>query len=185
MTPLFTPASIHKIADPRTATAVDRCVGARIRYSRTMLGITQERLGELLGITFQQVQKYETGKNRVSASRLAQLSEVLGIPIGRFFEAPPRGASPQEIAECDCPTARQPACELNGCHAAAAADRARTALHPLASPEDCAATIVDEAATEAIRELERLGRSATRATDDVAALLANAAGRLAGEGADW
>jgi transcriptional regulator with XRE-family HTH domain len=68
---------------------IDVHVGSRIRLRRTLLGLSQERLGEALGLTFQQVQKYETGVNRVSASRLFDLSRVLDVPIGFFFDNVP------------------------------------------------------------------------------------------------
>ena len=69
---------------------IDVHVGSRIRLRRTLLGMSQERLGEALGLTFQQVQKYESGVNRVSASRLFDLSRVLDVPIGFFFDDVPR-----------------------------------------------------------------------------------------------
>ena len=65
---------------------VDRHVGNRVRMRRLLVGMSQEKLGELLGITFQQVQKYEKGSNRVSASRLYQISRVLGVPVQFFYE---------------------------------------------------------------------------------------------------
>ena len=65
---------------------IDVHVGSRIRMRRNLLGWSQERLSELLGLTFQQVQKYEKGLNRVSASRLWDFSTVLGIPVSFFFE---------------------------------------------------------------------------------------------------
>ena len=65
---------------------IDVHVGARVRLRRTLLGLSQERLGEILGVTFQQVQKYERGANRISASRLYDLSRVLDISIGYFYE---------------------------------------------------------------------------------------------------
>ena len=61
-------------------------VGTRIRLRRTMLGMSQEKLGEALGLTFQQVQKYERGANRVGASRLWEMSRVLDVPVSYFFE---------------------------------------------------------------------------------------------------
>ena len=64
---------------------VDIHVGARIRTRRLLLGMNQETLANALGLTFQQVQKYEGGANRVSASRLAQMAEVLGVPVMYFF----------------------------------------------------------------------------------------------------
>src|ERR1041384_7946973 len=64
-------------------------VGSRIRLRRNMLGMSQEKLGETLGITFQQIQKYEKGTNRVGASRLQAISEVLAVPVAFFFEDAP------------------------------------------------------------------------------------------------
>src|SRR3954464_6209480 len=71
------------------ASPIDAHVGARIRLRRTLLGMSQERLGESLGLTFQQVQKYERGVNRVGASRLFDLSRVLDVPISFFFDDMP------------------------------------------------------------------------------------------------
>ncbi len=65
---------------------IDVHVGARVRLRRTLLGMSQERLGEALGLTFQQVQKYERGANRIGASRLFDLSRVLDIPVSFFFD---------------------------------------------------------------------------------------------------
>ncbi len=65
---------------------VDVHVGARIRTRRLLLGMNQETLANALGLTFQQVQKYEGGANRVSASRLAQVADVLGVPVAYFFD---------------------------------------------------------------------------------------------------
>jgi transcriptional regulator with XRE-family HTH domain len=68
---------------------IDIHVGSRIRLRRTMLGMSQERLGESLGITFQQIQKYEKGTNRVGASRLQNISSILNVPVSFFFEDAP------------------------------------------------------------------------------------------------
>ncbi len=65
---------------------VDIHVGKRIRQRRWLQGITQQHLAERVGIKFQQIQKYETGANRVSASRLWEIAEVLEVPVGFFFE---------------------------------------------------------------------------------------------------
>ncbi|TAD91255.1 MAG: XRE family transcriptional regulator [Alphaproteobacteria bacterium] len=65
---------------------IDAHVGARIKLRRTLLGLSQEALGEKLGLTFQQVQKYERGMNRVGASRLHKVSEVLDVPVSFFFD---------------------------------------------------------------------------------------------------
>ncbi|WP_107988501.1 helix-turn-helix domain-containing protein [Breoghania corrubedonensis] len=68
---------------------VDVHVGSRIRLRRMMLGMSQEKLGEHLGITFQQIQKYEKGTNRVGASRLQHIATILNVPISFFFEDAP------------------------------------------------------------------------------------------------
>lgn len=65
---------------------VDRHVGNRVRMRRLLVGMSQEKMGELLGITFQQVQKYEKGSNRISASRLYQIARILGVPIQFFYD---------------------------------------------------------------------------------------------------
>jgi transcriptional regulator with XRE-family HTH domain len=64
---------------------VDRHVGARLRERRIMLGLTQQQMAALIGVTYQQTHKYETGLNRISAGRLYQLAQALGVPIGYFF----------------------------------------------------------------------------------------------------
>lgn len=71
---------------PRSPNPVDVHVGARIRLRRKVLKMSQEKLGERLGVTFQQVQKYERGANRVGASRLWKISEVLDVPVSYFYE---------------------------------------------------------------------------------------------------
>jgi transcriptional regulator with XRE-family HTH domain len=70
----------------RRANSIDIHVGKRVRLRRALLGLSQEKLGEALGLTFQQVQKYERGANRISASRLFDLSRVLDVPISFFFD---------------------------------------------------------------------------------------------------
>ncbi|MFM9975104.1 MAG: helix-turn-helix domain-containing protein [Beijerinckiaceae bacterium] len=70
---------------------VDLHVGARVKLRRVFVGLSQEKLGDALGITFQQVQKYEKGTNRIGASRLQQASTILGVPVNFFFEGAPRG----------------------------------------------------------------------------------------------
>ena len=74
---------------------IDKHVGSRVRMRRMMLGMSQEKLGDALGLTFQQVQKYEKGTNRIGASRLQQISQILQVPVAFFFEGAP-----------DVPTAR-------------------------------------------------------------------------------
>ncbi|MEQ8605099.1 MAG: helix-turn-helix transcriptional regulator [Marivibrio sp.] len=83
---------------PGVPNPIDIHVGGRVRLRRTILGMSQEKLGEALGLTFQQVQKYERGSNRIGASRLYDLSRVLDVPISFFYEdMPPEvaGQSPR------------------------------------------------------------------------------------------
>jgi transcriptional regulator with XRE-family HTH domain len=83
---------------------VDAHVGSRVRLRRMLLGMSQERLGESMGLTFQQVQKYEKGVNRIGASRLFQISKILDVPVQFFFEEAPYvgdGAQPAGMAEPD------------------------------------------------------------------------------------
>ena len=72
---------VNKIPNP-----IDVHVGNRVRMRRMLINMSQEKLGERLGLTFQQVQKYEKGSNRVSASRLYQMAQILGVPVQFFFE---------------------------------------------------------------------------------------------------
>lgn len=81
--------------DERAANAVDRKVGQRVRSRRLEIGMSQERLAELLGVTFQQVQKYEKGVNRIAVSRLWDISVALELPVNRFFE----GVATRGVAE--------------------------------------------------------------------------------------
>ena len=83
----------------------DKHVGARVRMRRMMLGMSQEKLGDALGLTFQQVQKYEKGANRIGASRLQQISHILQVPVAFFFEGAPN-APGQPVTEC--PKRRRP-----------------------------------------------------------------------------
>ena len=82
---------IKKVPNP-----IDKHVGSRVRMRRMMLGMSQEKLGDALGLTFQQVQKYEKGSNRIGASRLQQISLILQVPVSFFFEGAP---SPPGTAE--------------------------------------------------------------------------------------
>jgi transcriptional regulator with XRE-family HTH domain len=70
----------------KRANPVDGQVGSRVRLRRMLIGMSQERLGELLGLTFQQVQKYEKGVNRIGAGRLFDVARILGVPIDYFYE---------------------------------------------------------------------------------------------------
>lgn len=68
---------------------IDKHVGSRVRMRRMMLSMSQEKLGDALGLTFQQVQKYEKGANRIGASRLQQIAHILQVPVSFFFEGAP------------------------------------------------------------------------------------------------
>jgi transcriptional regulator with XRE-family HTH domain len=83
------------IENKKKPNPIDIHVGSRIRLRRTMLGMSQEKLGESLGITFQQIQKYEKGTNRVGASRLQNISSILNVPVSFFFEDAPGDHSGQ------------------------------------------------------------------------------------------
>src|SRR3954467_12577098 len=81
------------MSKPKTKTPnpIDKYVGSRVRMRRLMLGMSQEKLGEAFGLTFQQVQKYEKGMNRISASRLQQAAQILDVSVPFFFEGAPGG----------------------------------------------------------------------------------------------
>lgn len=85
---------MKKVSNP-----VDVHVGARVRMRRMALGISQEKLGEALGLTFQQIQKYEKGANRIGASRLHAISLILDVPIQYFFDQMADGQSPNKATE--------------------------------------------------------------------------------------
>jgi transcriptional regulator with XRE-family HTH domain len=92
------------VGSPRRATSrtqdIDRYVGARIRERRIMLGLTQQQLADLIGVTYQQAHKYERGINRVSAGRLYEVAQVLSVPVNYFFDGldqeSERAISPRE-----------------------------------------------------------------------------------------
>lgn len=77
----------------KTPNPIDRHVGSRVRMRRVLVKMSQERLGDALGLTFQQVQKYEKGTNRIGASRLQQIAKVLSVPVSFFFEGAPSEGS--------------------------------------------------------------------------------------------
>lgn len=100
-------AMITDIApDTRTPNPVDLHVGARIRLRRRMQGVSQEKLADALGLTFQQVQKYERGANRVSASKLYEIAAALRAPVAYFFDglADPTG---EELNGCQAPASEE------------------------------------------------------------------------------
>ncbi len=79
----------------KTPDPIDRHVGSRVRMQRVLMKMSQEKLGDALGLTFQQVQKYEKGTNRIGASRLQQISKTLNVPPSFFFEGAPSSGSSQ------------------------------------------------------------------------------------------
>jgi len=85
------------MANKKQPNPIDIHVGSRVRLRRMMLGMSQEKLGESLGITFQQIQKYEKGTNRIGASRLQHIARVLSVPVSFFFEDAP-GAPAEQTA---------------------------------------------------------------------------------------
>jgi transcriptional regulator with XRE-family HTH domain len=82
----------------------DKHVGARVRMRRMMLSMSQEKLGDALGLTFQQVQKYEKGANRIGASRLQQISQILQVPVSFFFEGAPNSGPFQTEGMSEAPS---------------------------------------------------------------------------------
>jgi transcriptional regulator with XRE-family HTH domain len=88
----------------KTPNPIDRHVGSRVRMRRMMLGMSQEKLGDALDLTFQQVQKYEKGTNRIGASRLQSIAHILQVPVSFFFEGAPSGvAQPTGMGEAPSP----------------------------------------------------------------------------------
>ncbi len=83
----------------RVPNPVDVHVGSRLRLRRTLLGMTQTGLGEAIGLTFQQVQKYERGLNRIGSSRLYDLGRVLDVPVNFFFDEMPEGVASKSPAQ--------------------------------------------------------------------------------------
>jgi transcriptional regulator with XRE-family HTH domain len=82
---------------------IDKHVGSRLRMRRMMLGMSQEKLGDALDLTFQQVQKYEKGANRIGASRLQHISHILQVPVAFFFEGANLQARPDGMKEAISP----------------------------------------------------------------------------------
>src|SRR5438067_4630678 len=91
------------IAAKKAPNPTDKHVGSRVRMRRMMLGMSQEKLGDALGLTFQQVQKYEKGTNRIGASRLQQISHILQVPVAFFFEGAPAPENMPGMAEAPSP----------------------------------------------------------------------------------
>jgi transcriptional regulator with XRE-family HTH domain len=92
--------------------AMDVHVGSRVRIRRTLLGMSQERLGDALGLTFQQVQKYERGDNRISAGVLWQLGRILDVPVSFFFDDAPAALGGTAGRDADNPLQRRESLEF-------------------------------------------------------------------------
>ena len=98
----FSPATILcvlRLVPKKQANPIDAQVGNRVRIRRMLIGMSQEKLGDLLGLTFQQVQKYEKGVNRIGAGRLYEISRILGVPIDFFYEGVASVPEPAGFAE--------------------------------------------------------------------------------------
>ena len=93
------------IVPTKATNPIDRHVGSRVRMQRMMLGMSQEKLGEAIGLTFQQVQKYEKGTNRISASRLQHIAQTLHVPVAFFFDGAPGLARASEETAAETPPA--------------------------------------------------------------------------------
>lgn len=120
---------------------IDVHVGSRVKLRRNMLGLSQEKLGEALGLTFQQVQKYERGANRIGASRLLEIARVLEVPVAFFYDdvdpvrAPPIPKDQDEVGWRDPENdqlARDESIELVKCYYAIQDERTRRRLFDLA-----------------------------------------------------
>src|SRR5262245_9057127 len=88
-----------KIGRKKGPSPTDKHVGSRVRMRRMMLEMSQTKLGDMLGVTFQQIQKYETGKNRIGAGRLQEIARIFEVPVAFFYQ----GASAQESGETAVP----------------------------------------------------------------------------------
>jgi transcriptional regulator with XRE-family HTH domain len=88
----------------RRPTEMDRHVGGRVRMRRLMVKVSQAKLGSALNVAFQQIQKYENGTNRISASRLQQIAKFLGVPVDFFFDGAPEAQVSVEQAACSYET---------------------------------------------------------------------------------
>jgi transcriptional regulator with XRE-family HTH domain len=87
----------------KSPNSTDRHVGSRVCMRRKMLSMSQTKLADAIGLTFQQIQKYENGTNRISASRLLQIAHVLQVPISFFFEDPRRPSNETDVQQTDAP----------------------------------------------------------------------------------
>jgi len=96
--PIVADADVESRHSPR-ANAADHHVGARIRERRIMLGLSQQQLAQMIGVTYQQAHKYERGLNRISAGRLYEIAQVLGVPVSWFFDGLSRVDAPAEMTQ--------------------------------------------------------------------------------------
>src|SRR3982751_3541295 len=92
------------MAAKKTPNPIDRHVGSRVRMRRMMLSMSQEKLGDSLDLTFQQIQKYEKGTNRIGASRLQQIAHILQVPVSFFFDGPPNAPGQTHDGLSDAPS---------------------------------------------------------------------------------
>lgn len=148
---------------------IDVQVGSRVRLRRNMLGLSQEKLGESIGLTFQQVQKYERGANRIGASRLHELSRVMDVPVSFFFDdvdpvrapAIPGGFSepPAEAFDSD-PLRRRETIELVDAYYAIEDPAVRRRLYELARTLAAEGErAAEKAAARSIRRVRRHDRA--------------------------
>ena len=92
------------MAAKKAPNPIDKHVGSRVRMRRMMLGMSQEKLGDALNLTFQQVQKYEKGTNRIGASRLQHIAQILQVPVSFFFEGGPAAEGSRGASELASPS---------------------------------------------------------------------------------
>ena len=110
---------------------VDVHVGARLRFKRKLLGLSQTSLGEALGLTFQQIQKYENGANRISASRLFQTASIFDVPISFFFEDMPSEITGPEKFPADAVVIDRQTTKLIRAYVSVQDDRVRKSIRDL------------------------------------------------------
>ncbi|MFP6758698.1 MAG: helix-turn-helix domain-containing protein [Alphaproteobacteria bacterium] len=110
---------------------VDVHVGARVRFKRKLLGLSQADLGKAVGLTFQQIQKYESGANRVSASRLYQVASILDVPVSFFFEDMPSEITGGKRQASDSPVIDSQTTKFIGAYLAVQDDQVRKRVRDL------------------------------------------------------
>jgi transcriptional regulator with XRE-family HTH domain len=97
--PAHAPNADDEVRPSPRANAADHHVGARIRERRVMLGLSQQQLAQMIGVTYQQAHKYERGLNRISAGRLYEIAQVLGVPVSWFFDGLSTTDAPAEMTQ--------------------------------------------------------------------------------------